>query len=259
MSLPHRYLFIGGLHRSGTSLLARLIAAHPLVSAITDAPVPENEGCYLTGAIPHTARHGIPGHFATDPAQHHVEGSALDRLTTRTRLEADWAHWFDRGSPWRVEKSPVNLTRTRLLQSLFPLSHFVIVVRDPRYLAAAMRKWSDAGDAAMLRYWSEAHTLVLEDFAHLHHAMIVRYEDLVRTTEQTMSAIWHFLTLDPAPVAEPIANGNTRYHAVPTLPDGPTVSALGYDTGTSPALIRHPLRSIRERVVPAMMDAKAIA
>ena len=39
----HRYLFVGGLHRSGTSLLTRLVAAHDAVTTISDAPVPESE------------------------------------------------------------------------------------------------------------------------------------------------------------------------------------------------------------------------
>ena len=73
----HRHIFVAGLHRSGTSLIARLLAEHPDIAAITDAPVPESEGCYLQGAIPHAARHGVPGHFATDPEQHLVEGSPL--------------------------------------------------------------------------------------------------------------------------------------------------------------------------------------
>ena len=72
--LPHRYLFVAGLHRTGTSLLARMIAAHSQISAIENAPVPEDEGAYLQGAIPHTALSGRPGHYATDPAQHFVEG-----------------------------------------------------------------------------------------------------------------------------------------------------------------------------------------
>ncbi len=135
----HRYVFVGGLHRSGTSLVARLIAGLPGVGAITDAPVPENEGVYLQGAIAHTALHGAPMRFATDPAQHHTEGSRHDTLETRLRIEADWAPHFGPGH-WRVEKSPVNLTRMRLYQQLFPLSQFVVVMRHPEAVAAATAK-----------------------------------------------------------------------------------------------------------------------
>lgn len=135
-----RYVFVGGLHRSGTSLTARLIGASDGVARILDAPAPENEGAYLQGAIPHDASAGRPMHFATDPAQRMTETHPLNRLETRLRMEADWAPWFAQApnapdAPWRVEKSPVNLTRMRLLQQLFPLSQFVVVIRHPEPVA----------------------------------------------------------------------------------------------------------------------------
>lgn len=141
--MSHRYIFVGGLHRSGTSLVARLLAGLPGVGAVEGAPVPENEGAYLQGAIPHTARHGVPGRFAHDPDQHLVEGCRYDTRGTRDRMEADWAPWFPAGTGWRVEKSPVNLLRMRLYQQLFPTSQFVVVVRHPVAVARATAKWTD--------------------------------------------------------------------------------------------------------------------
>jgi hypothetical protein len=32
----HRFVFLAGLHRSGTTLLARLLAAHPEISGFSD-------------------------------------------------------------------------------------------------------------------------------------------------------------------------------------------------------------------------------
>ena len=119
-----RFVFIAGLHRTGTSLLAKMLAQHPAVSAIAGAPVPEQEGCYLQGAIPHTARHGIPGHYATDPAQHFTEDHPLNTMETRDRLRSDWEGWFDGAKPWWLEKSPVNLTRMRFAPG--PVSNFQI-------------------------------------------------------------------------------------------------------------------------------------
>ena len=248
--IAHRYIFVGGLHRSGTSLVARLLAEHPSIGAITNAPVPENEGCYLQGAIPHTARHGIPGHFATDPAQHHVEGCAFDTLATRERLEADWQPWFPAETPWRVEKSPVNCTRTRLLQSLFPLAQFVIVTRHPAFVDRAMRKWDIGSDGGFPAHWREAHDCVLDDMAYLHAAMVIRYEDLVADPDRTILALWHFLSLPPVRIETgQINDGNAVYRsAVTAEADG--YAALGYASGgrVDPLvpIVRHPLRTVRE-------------
>ena len=247
MSLPHRYVFVGGLHRSGTSLVTRLLAAHPAIGAIEGAPVPENEGCYLQGAIPHTARHGIPGHFATDPDQHMTEGHRLDTLATRERMEADWAPWFPADTPWRVEKSPVNCTRTRLLQALYPLSQFVMVTRHPAYVDQAMRKWGITAEADFPAHWIRAHEIILDDIAHLHAAMVVRYEDLVGATAETLSAIFAFLDLDPIAPCERVRDGNARY----AVDENETAfKPLGYgahgDVGTYRPIVNHPLRTVRE-------------
>lgn len=206
----HRYIFVGGLHRSGTSLVTRLIAALPGVAAIQGAPVPENEGVYLQGAIPHTARHGRPMHFATDPAQHLVEGGPHDRLEVRERIEADWARWFA-DAPWRVEKSPPNLTRTRLYQQLFPLSQFVMVLRHPEAVAAATRKWVEADLPDMVDHWIAAHGRVAGDLPFLHSVLVLRYEDMVADPGRTMAMLAAFLDVEAAPVPEAVRDGNAAY------------------------------------------------
>lgn len=257
--MHHRYVFVGGLHRSGTSVLARAIAAHPEVSAIRDAPVPENEGCYLQGAIPHTALHGRPMHFATDPAQHLTEGHPLDSLATRQRMEADWQPWFDPDRPWRVEKSPVNLTRMRLYQQLFPLSQFVVILRHPQAVAAAVGGWVADPAPALIDHWLAAHHRMAQDLAHLHAALVLRYEDLVADPVGTLARVMAFLSLTPTAPPEPLTDGNARH-----APDAPRMSSAqiraaarwgyGPDLEVAPwqPLVSHPLRAVRDRVaVPA--------
>ena len=48
----YRYVFVTGLHRSGTSLLARCIAQHPQVSGFSGTGVPEDEGQLLQSVYP---------------------------------------------------------------------------------------------------------------------------------------------------------------------------------------------------------------
>ncbi|WP_298434839.1 sulfotransferase [uncultured Jannaschia sp.] len=249
-----RYLFAGGLHRSGTSLTARLAGSLPGVARIDGAPVPENEGAYLQGAIPHDALAGRPMAFATDPEQHLTEAHPLNRLETRTRLEADWDPWFGPGA-WRVEKSPVNLTRMRLLQQLFPLSQYVVVLRHPEAVAAAVAKWVDDAPDALAEHWLDAHDRVAGDLPRLHSVIVLRYEDLTARPDRYRRALAAFLDLDAetAPDLEPIADRNNDYAGAPHLGAGRAGRAArwGYGSGLAvdphwTPIVRHPLRRVRE-------------
>lgn len=246
----YRYVFVAGLHRSGTSVLARMIASHPEVSGISGAPVPENEGCYLQGAIPHTAQDGIPGVFATDPSQRMDETHPLNNWATKQRYEAELGPWFDPGSLWRIEKSPVNLARMRLLQGLFPLSQFVVILRHPSFMAAALAKWSDKPQTELTDYGIMAYRLLLDDLRFLHAALVLRYEDLVAAPQRYAEAITAFLALEPGMGCEPMRNGNVDYPAGGTNPA--SLPEFGYAPGGAvepwDPIVRHPLRAVTEAV-----------
>ncbi|MHA6345459.1 sulfotransferase family protein [Roseivivax sp. CAU 1761] len=251
--IPHRYVFVGGLHRSGTSLVARMIGALPGVSAIENAPVPENEGVYLQGGIPHTRRHGAPMHFATDPAQHLVEGCCHDRREVRDRMEADWAPWFA-DAPWRVEKSPVNLTRMRLYQQLFPLAQFVVVLRHPQAVASAVRKWVDAPDDALIAHWIAAHRIVAGDLPFLHASLVLRYEDVVADPGRVQRMLAAYLDTGTAAPPERIRDGNAEYRPAGTLGEAqvPALARWGYGAGMTvlgkSVEVAHPLNAVAEAV-----------
>jgi hypothetical protein len=259
----HRYLFVGGLHRSGTSLVARMAAALPGVSGIEGAPVPENEGAYLQGGIPHDALAGRPMHFATDPDQHMTEAHPLNRLETRDRIEADWAPWFAPGAAWRVEKSPVNLTRMRLLQQLFPLSAFVVVLRHPCAVAAAVAKWVEAPPHRLVDHWLDAHERVAGDLSRLHAVLVLRYEDVVRAPDAAVAALAALTGRHPAPARETVRDGNADYGPGTDLTGEHARRAArwGYAPGlrADPAwtpIVQHPLRSVREAMRGALADCQ---
>ena len=68
-----RLLFIGGLHRSGTSLIHRCISSHPQVAGFHDTGVLEDEGQYLQGVYPIGQAHGGPGRVALETRFHQNE------------------------------------------------------------------------------------------------------------------------------------------------------------------------------------------
>ena len=252
MAHPNRFVFVAGLHRTGTSILSRILATHPSISSIEGAPVPENEGCYLQGAIPHTALHGRPGHFATDPAQHHTESSRFNSLETQQRLLSEWSRWFDNSKPWWIEKSSVNLTRPRLYQQLFPTAQFVVILRHPQVMAAALEKWVDADPVVLVRHALDAYDTVREDLAYLHAAYVVRYEDLIARADDVRRSLFTYLSLDDHDPGITLRDGNSEYEVSDVL-DGELAARMnkwGYRTGgiTEPMqlICRHPLRAVQE-------------
>ena len=59
----HRYIFVCGLHRSGTSVLFRSLRDHPEVSGFQGTPSPEDEGMHLQTVYPPSGRYGGAGVF----------------------------------------------------------------------------------------------------------------------------------------------------------------------------------------------------
>lgn len=198
-----RHVFVGGLHRSGTTPLARWLAAHPEVSGFAETGAPEDEGQHLQRVYPVASSHGGPGTFAFAPAAHLTEDSPRVRAA-RDRLDAAWTPHWDTSRPVLLEKSPPNLVMSRFLQAVYPGAAFVMVCRHPGAVAMATRKW--AGPLRhvrlheLVRHWVVAHETFLADSARLQRVLLVRYEDLVREPAAELGRIWRFLGLAPAAV-----------------------------------------------------------
>ena len=260
----NRFVFVAGLHRTGTTLLARIIGSHSQVSAISSSPAPEDEGCYLQGAIPHTALHGRPGHYATAPEEHHTEASPYNTLETRERLLADWRPWFADDKPWWVEKSPVNLTRMRLYQQLFPTSQFIVILRHPQVMAAALAKWVDTDPTELVRYALDAYDVVAADIAYLHSVLVIRYEDLVADSAAVRRSLFGFLSLDDQPAGLEILDGNRRYRVADDLDQdlAARMGRWGYRAGgfcePFEPVCRHPLRDVRDAVNRAIQSSETL-
>src|ERR1700750_2972722 len=57
----HPFVFLAGLHRSGTTLLARLLAAHPEISGFSGTDAPADEGQHLQSVYPAAKEYGGAG------------------------------------------------------------------------------------------------------------------------------------------------------------------------------------------------------
>ena len=71
----HRLVFVGGLHRSGTTPLTRCLAAHSQISGFEGTGVEEDEGQHLQTVHPPARAHADHGRFALSAAAHLTETS----------------------------------------------------------------------------------------------------------------------------------------------------------------------------------------
>jgi len=207
----HRFLFIGGLHRSGTSFVHRLLREHIDVSGFVDTGVPEDEGQHIQTVFDAAYKLGGPGGFAYRTESHLTEGSALATAENRDKLLREWGAWYDLEKQLLLEKSPPNLVRARFFQSMFPSSSFLFIVRHPISVALATRKWNDSSLMELLLHWQVAYSILLEDLPFLKNALVLRYEDIVRSPEHNLGKICNLASLDNFTPKEGIEDRNVGY------------------------------------------------
>lgn len=192
----HRLVFVGGLHRSGTTPLSRLLAAHEEISGFHDTGVDEDEGQHLQTVYPPARDYGGAGRFALRPESHLTETSHLVSPENARRLLRQWEPWWDLSRPVLLEKSPPNLVMTRFLQALYPEARFVIIVRHPIVVALSTKKWRRGTSlSTMVENWVSAHRLVQEDAPHVDRLAVVNYEHLVSDPAAVLDRLTGFLEL----------------------------------------------------------------
>ncbi len=193
-----RVVFIGGLHRSGTTPLTRWLAQHPRVSSFSETGVWEDEGQHLQDVYATAAAHGGPGRFARDQGAHLTEASSLATAESRDRLTAAWAPHWDASAACLLEKSPPNMIRMRFLQRLYPRARFIVVVRHPIAVAYATKKWTRTTTIGrLLEHWAIAHELLLADADLVERVTLVRYEDLIAEPTATLAQLFEFCGVEP--------------------------------------------------------------
>lgn len=153
--------FICGCGHSGTTLLATMFSEHPRVY------VPLNEtNMFLKGPIARRYR--------------------LARLLAIARLN---------GRRIAIEKTPRHVWKLAAIRQAIDSPRFIVMVRDGRDIAASMLRRADGKrDWVKQRYLRDMRAA--RDAAGQPDVLIVRYEELVTETTETLARACAFLGLE---------------------------------------------------------------
>ncbi|HET7479281.1 MAG TPA: sulfotransferase [Rubrobacteraceae bacterium] len=233
------YLFIVGCARSGTTLLHRIVDAHPLI-AIT--PEMHWISQRLKNLESSTARM-IPTEVAVELTEHKrfsqfgIDREAFQSLASSTEpvsytdfLTGVFELYGEtRSRPIVGNKTPAYVRRIPELHALWPHAKFVHIIRDGRDVALSVLNWKKADRTAgrfstweedpisttalwwerKVRTGREAGSALGPDLYHE-----IRYEDLVSNTRRECVALCDFLKV-------PYDDAMVRFHEGKTRTDLP--------------------------------------
>jgi hypothetical protein len=230
------YLFIVGAARSGTTLVQRLLDAHPMLAVVNETYwVPrkfrERTGLTRDGLV----TRALIDQLMASPKFNRM-GLSLDDLTrlmpsddaiTYARYVSSLFDLFAtrHGKSLAGDKTPGYVRRMAQLHELFPCARFVHIIRDPRDLCLSMLEWSSGENTAgqfgtwaedpvtsTALYWRMSVGLGRQLGAQLGEDIYheVRYEDLVTSPERAITGLCAFLGLPYEPRMTRYHEGKTR-------------------------------------------------
>ena len=210
-------IFVVGVGRSGTTLLAAILDAHPRLSCGPETNVlcswPENDARRILSpsAWPNRAvdylyaveqfgrpipeNYGVPraaveSYLATQRPSLRAIVSALPELFMAENGKTRW-----------VEKTPNHLLHVERIRQLFPTARIIRIVRDPRDVALSLEEmpWFPGTFIDGIQLWRRNDARSRRFFETDEASYTLRYEDLVSDTEREMRSLCLFLGEDFEP------------------------------------------------------------
>jgi Sulfotransferase family len=197
LSSQRKHIFIGGLHRSGTSLLHSILREHPSISGFENTGVPEDEGQHLQNVYPPAYVFGGIGAFGQHPQAAMTERHPLANPKDAARLWSQWKKHWDLSKEYLLEKTPANIIRLRYLQSIFPQSKFVILLRHPTVVAAASMKFTGGKKSLfdLIEHNLHVYDILHKDIPYIKDIQVIRYEDFVEKPDLYLKVLYKWLDI----------------------------------------------------------------
>ena len=208
----HKFIFICGLHRSGTSLLYKILNEQSNMSALNNTNEIEDEGQFVQSIYQPAYKTGGVGRFGFNTESELNEDSNLITEENRKKLYDEWSRYWNKEKEFLIEKSPPNIIRTRFLQAMFPNSYFINITRHPIATSLATKKWSKTSLESLIKHWIICHNKLKNDKIKISRILDIKYEDLIENTDNVLQLISNFLeTKINTPRTEIREGINTKY------------------------------------------------
>ena len=191
-----KFIFISGLHRSGTSLLYKILKEQDAISGLSKTNELEDEGQHVQTVYKPAYEFGGVGKFGFDINARLNENSKLINEINRKKLFNEWSRFWDLEKTILLEKSPPNIIRTRFLQKMFPNSYFINITRHPIATSIASKKWSKTSLDELISHWIKCHEIFNEDKKMIRNIINIKYEDLINNNEEILAQLSKFLKLN---------------------------------------------------------------
>lgn len=217
---------IVGCPRSGTSLLAVMLDAHPALAMPPETAFLKHV-VTLDGAAPGAARRFVDivladrspisnwSDFGLDGDDYARRVAALAPFSVASAVRAFYdLYAASEGKRHAGEKTPDNIFVMREIAAVLPEAHFIHVLRDPRDTALSWRKtwFAPSQDFHVLgQAWRHHVEAGRRAGAALPNYVEVRYERLVREPAPQLARLCEFLRIPyAAAMTDPSAQGAAR-------------------------------------------------
>lgn len=207
VSQPSIPIFIVGMHRSGTTLLERMLSGH---SQIGDAG---ETGAFLA-AMQLAADHALPGRLDAELIRR-APSVDFDEVA---RTYAPSAAWLSKGKPFFTEKLPMNFWNVGFIAKALPQAKVLNLVRDPMDTCFSNLRTLFAG-VAMYSYrqdeLAEFYGLYRRMMEHWHDVLPgcvldVHYDELVENPEAVLEKITEFCGVGYQPSLVDVSRSSGR-------------------------------------------------
>jgi sulfotransferase family protein len=230
------YVFVVGAARSGTTLLQRMLDAHPQLAVVNETcwlprKYRERTGLTRTGLVTpalfplllESPRFGRMGFGEEDLRRIAGDGAQIGYVDFVGRLFDEYA--MRQGKRLAGDKTPGYVRRMAQLHELWPAAKIVHIIRDPRDVCLSMLDWSGGERTAgqfgtwhldctvsSALYWRYSVAMGREAGLDLGAELYLetRYEDLVATSEAELGRLCDFLAIPFDPAMQNYHVGRTR-------------------------------------------------